>query len=144
MCLKIKHNIQKQQLLSSSVVWLLFFVVLLNQPFTQCMCYIPWVKNKKILCKVGRWSSFQLRARKAKISDKTEDLSQNHSLKCKIDGLQSQIAKTPAEWKGDMKQRNKLQSVLVNLERVEKPSSSRLSLSKYSICSFSCAVTHAC
>ena len=42
-------------------------------------------------------------------------MSQNHSLKCKIDGPQSQIAKTPAEWKGDMKQGNKLQSVLVNL-----------------------------
>lgn len=46
---------------------------------------------------VGRWSFFQLRARKTKTADKTEDLSQIHSLKCKIDGPQSQIAKTPAE-----------------------------------------------
>lgn len=30
------------------------------------------------------------------------------------------IAKTPVEWKGDMKQGNKLQSVLVNLRRGEK------------------------
>ena len=77
-------------------------------------------------------------ARKTKTADKTEDLSQNHSLKCKIDGPQSQIAKTPAEWKGDMKQGNKLQSVLVNLGTgKKKTSSSRWSLSKYSIpCSF--------
>lgn len=46
---------------------------------------------------------FQVRARKPKVSNKTEDLSKNHSLKCKIDGPQSQIAKTPVEWKGDMK-----------------------------------------
>lgn len=58
---------------------------------------------------------FQLRSRKNKIFDKTEVLSQKHSLKCKTDGPQSQIAKTPAEWKRDMKQGNKLQSVLVNL-----------------------------
>lgn len=30
------------------------------------------------------------------------------------------IAKTPVEWKGDMKQGNKLQSVLVNLRRGKK------------------------
>lgn len=47
-------------------------------------------------------------------------MSHNHSLKCKIDGPQSQIAKTPAEWKGDMKQGNKLQSVLVNLGKGKK------------------------
>lgn len=52
-------------------------------------------------------------------------MSQNHSLKCKIDGPQSQIAKTPAEWKGDMKQGNKLQSVLVNLGKGKNPSSSK-------------------
>jgi len=77
------------------------------------------------MVKVGRWSFFQHRARKTKTADKTEDLRQNHSLKCKIDGPQSQIAKTPAEWKGDMKQGNKLQSVLVNLGTGKnKPSSS--------------------
>lgn len=120
----------KQQLVSSSAAFVCyFFVILLNQPFAQCMCNIPRVKNKEILYKVGRWSFFQLRARKPKFSDKTEDLSQNHSLKCKIDGPQSQIAKTPAGWKGDMKQGNKLQSVLVNLGKGKhKPRSSRSSL----------------
>lgn len=60
---------------------------------------------------------FPAKSKKTKIADKTEDLSQNHSLKCKIDGPQFQIAKTPAEWKGDMKQGNKLQSVLVNFRK---------------------------
>lgn len=55
-------------------------------------------------------------------------MSQNHSLKCKIDGPQSQIAKTPAEWKGDMKHGNKLQSVQLIQERGKKPSSNRSSL----------------
>lgn len=69
---------------------------------------------------------FPAKSKRKTISDKTEDLSQNHSLKCKIDGPQSQIAKTPAEWNGDMKQGNKLQSVLVNLGKGKnKPSSSR-------------------
>ena len=81
----------------------------------------------KYFIKLADGHFFQLRARK--FSAKTEDLSQNHSLKCKIDGPQSQIAKTLAEWKGDMKQGNKLQSVLVNLEKGKhKPSSSRSSL----------------
>lgn len=60
---------------------------------------------------------FSAKSKRKTISDKTEVLSQNHSLKCKIDGPQSQIAKTPAGWNGDMKQGNKLQSVLVNLGR---------------------------
>lgn len=63
---------------------------------------------------------FPAKSKKTKISDNTEDLSQNHSLKCKIDGPQSQIAKTPAEWKGDMKQGNKLQTVLINLGKGKK------------------------
>lgn len=37
---------------------------------------------------------FPAKSKKTKIADKTEDLSQNHSLKCKIDGPQFQIAKT--------------------------------------------------
>lgn len=78
------------------------------------MCNIPRVKSKYFI-KLADGHFFQLRVRKTVLSDKTEDLSQNHSLKCKIDGPQSQIAKTPAEWKGDMKHGNKLQSVLVNI-----------------------------
>ncbi|MXQ84237.1 hypothetical protein E5288_WYG014266 [Bos mutus] len=84
---------------------------------TICTVHVLYSMGQKQvnMVKVGRWSFFQQRARKTKTADKTEDLRQNHSLKCKIDGPQSQIAKTPAEWKGDMKQGNKLQSVLVNL-----------------------------
>lgn len=42
---------------------------------------------------------FPAKIKKNKIFNKTEVLSQKHSLKCKTDGPQSQIAKTPAEWK---------------------------------------------
>lgn len=51
---------------------------------------------------LGKWlfSSWgQEKTKQNKTSNKTEDLSQSRSLKCKFDGPQSWIAKTPAYWK---------------------------------------------
>ena len=83
---------------------------------------------------------FQLRARKTKFSVKREDLSQNHSLKSQLDGPQSQIPESPAEWKGDMQQGNTLQAGLVSLGKGKhQPSSSSRSCDA----AFPLVVTHA-
>lgn len=50
---------------------------------------------------LGWWlfSSWGQKKKPKQTSNKTEDLSQSRSLKCKFDGPQSWIAKTPAYWK---------------------------------------------
>lgn len=85
---------------------------------------------------------FRLRARKAKVSDVTKELSQNHFPRCQTDGPESQIARTPVEWKGENKTGNTLQSVLVNLVRGKKPQASKVYQNIWSDTTFPTLLSH--